>query len=527
MIRAFPVTVALLFILPTVALGVDLSSSSIYFGEDAAQYEEVTADFLLRRIANGDDLSYNGVVVFGDLDLQSFDQPICSDIVLTNSKVTGAINLDKATLMKKFDVNGSIFLGPVSFRCSKFEGGSDFSGCHFSHEANFGMSTFDEIAKFDSAQFDDIANFGDVTFRNASFSEVKFSDTCRFTDSHFIEDAKFHGGVVFGRYAEFDKCTFSGYAFFNGAEFRDDVTFIMSNFCGYSLFNDVQFMRRANFEDATFQEAYFEGASFGESVSFKNVSFGGDVRFWEASFGGAADFREVNFSQNSSFYDAGFNEGGRFDGAVFNHHLSLSRTDFSGLRMPWESIKNSLVYDRDTYFNLMRNYGDLGWFADFGGCYYQYRDLQRQSRSWRDDGLSKAMDTLAWFYGYGVRPLRAIAFMLSLIVLFSVVYEIKGGIRRSRKMELGGERVVFTLKGLGERKFQILFDPVEDEEKTGIKDALYFSACTFTFRDTGELSPQGTCAQIARIERWIGLILFGLLLAYITKQIYSYFQPPT
>jgi len=525
MIRAFPVTAALLFILPTVVLGADLSSSSIYSGEELDQYEEVTADVLLRRIANGDDLSYNGVVVFGDLDLQSLDQPILSEIVLTNSKITGGINLDKATLLKKFDVNGSTFLGPSSFRCSKFEGGSDFSDCHFFQEANFGMSTFDNTAKFDCAQFDNIANFGGATFRNASFSRAKFSDICRFTDSHFIEMAGFHDGVVFNGYAEFENCVFFCDAFFSKAEFHEDVNFIRSNFNGDSFFNGVQFKEKVNFEDAKFQNAEFQDkVSFGEAVSFKSVSFGGNALFCTASFGGEADFREVNFSHNSSFSEADFRKWGRFDEAVFNDYLSLYHTDFNDLRIPWVNIKDHLVNDSGTYLNLMRNYGDLGWFKDLRGCYYQYRNLQRQNYSWRHDYLSKAKDTLAWFYGYGVRPFRAVAFMIAsmilLIVLFAVIYyKNNGGIEKSRDIELKGDPLVFTLEDLGQSKFKILVDQGVGDEKTDFKDALSFSACTFVSCATGELSPKGICVQVARVERWIGPFLLGLLVAYLTNPI--------
>ena len=212
---------------------------------------------------------------------------------------------------------------------------------------------------------------------------------------------------------------------------------------------------------------------------------------------------------------------------MFNGHFSLCSADFSDLRIPWTNIENRLVNDRETYSNLMRNYRDLGWYTDFRGCYYQYRDMVRLNKSWSRDGLSKVMDTLAWFYGYGVRPYRAIVFILSLIVIFAVVYKIKGDIRRSRKVELKkGDSLVFTLKDLGQKKFQVLFDQEEGEEKTEFKDYLYFSANTFISRSTGTLYPHGICVQIAKAERLIGIILFGLLLTYVTNQIYSYFQPP-
>lgn len=525
MSRTFTVASVLFFVLSaTILSGASLSDA--YYGEEPTLHETIEADVLLRQIANEEDIKYDNVVIVGDLDLHSMNQPIRSEIILANSRIAGKMNLDNVILAKNFDASSSTFLGPTSFINCVFEGRSDFSGCQFIQEAKFGMAKFNDTVKFDSVQFDNTANFGTAIFRNASFSRAKFSKICRFVDSQFIEDANLNG-IVFGEFAEFDKCIFFEYAFFNEAKFYDDVNFINSNFSEDSLFNGVQFHGKVNFEDSKFQNAYFEGASFSEAVNFKNVSFGGDARFYEVDFDREVDFSKVNFSRNSSFSNADFSGGGSFEGTVFNGHFSLRSADFSDLKIPWTNIVDRLVDDRETYTNLMRNYRDLGWYTDFGGCYYQYRDMIRLNKSWSLDGLSKAMDTLAWFYGYGVRPYRAIVFILFLIVIFAIVYELKGDIKRSKKVELNmGDSLVFTLKDLGQKKFQILFDQEEDEENTNFKDSLYFSANTFIFRTTATLYPQGICIQIAKAERLIGIILFGLLLTYVTNQICSYFQPP-
>jgi len=526
--RTFTIAAVLFFVLSaTISSGASLSDQYAYYVEVPTLNETIEADVLLRQIANGKDIKYDNVVIVGDLDLRCMDQSICSEIILANSRIAGEMNLDNAILSKNFDVSGSTFFGPASFINCIFEGRSDFSGCRFIQEAEFGNARFNDIVEFDSVQFDDIANFGNATFRKTSFSGAKFSKVCRFVDSRFIEDAEFLY-VVFDEFAEFNDCIFFEYAFFKEAEFYDNVYFINSNFSGSSLFNNVQFHGKVDFGDSKFQNAYFEGTSFSETVSFKNASFGGDARFYEASFDGKADFSKVNFSRNSSFYDADFSGGGSFDEAVFNGHFSLCSADFSDLRVPWANIEDRIVDDRETYTNLMRNYRDLGWYTDFGGCYYRYRDTVRLDKSWSRNGLSKAMDTLAWFYGYGVRPYRAIAFILSLIVIFAVVYKIKGDIKRSEKIELNmGDTLIFTLKDLGQKKFQILFDQEEGVENIDFKDSLYFSANTFVSRSTGTLCPQGISIQIAKAEQLIGIILFGLLLTYMTNQIYSYFQPPT
>ena len=180
-----------------------------------------------------------------------------------------------------------------------------------------------------------------------------------------------------------------------------------------------------------------------------------------------------------------------------NSKINLKDADFNRLKAHWDEIKDRVVFDPGVYLALIDNYRVLGWHSDEDDCYYEYRRLDQAEKGF---GLSKAVDVLAWLScGYGVRPGYTVAWAISTILVFALIFWKGDGIRRSAK----------PLQG-----------PVEKDsvpERAIFRNALFFSTCIFLSQGPIDFLPMGKHRYYVIVEGILGWLLLALFLVTLGR----------
>ncbi len=423
----------------------------------------VQASEIMEKIERGEPVHYDGVIVEGDLDL--------------SGRTLGTVHF-----------NDTVFRGPVNFRGTNFTRDAWFLRAKFrGGDAYFRDSQFNGYTGFNKALFGSGASFERARFNGyTTFNNVRFNETAHFWRANFTEDAYFEGAQFIG-WTDFNAAKFCKIVYFRYATFSEDVVFGRTLFQGYADFWFVQFNGTSRFGDAQFDkdtqfskvrfgsdsnfggvrfggDAYFGGTEFNKTAHFDGAvfsggvayfmwaNFSGNARFWEVKFKEIADFSDTTFNGSSgfryaqfsnrayfnsamfngsaSFEDAQFDGNAYFENTTFGSHLDLTRTGVLRLLLPWESIDDHQLFvsDDDAYLALIRNYANLGWFEDLNDCYYEYRNKCRMNEP---ISLEKITDTFEWIlYGYGVKPLRTVVWIVSVILGFGLVFSYCGSIKK-------------------------------------------------------------------------------------------------
>jgi uncharacterized protein YjbI with pentapeptide repeats len=147
--------------------------------------------------------------------------------------------------------------------------------------------------------------------------------------------------------ADFEGATFAE-AYFGGATFDEKVSFHKATFRGRTSFAGVTFSGEAYFRRATFSgQANFEGATFAEA-SFGEVTFR-EVNFAGATFSGQAYFAGAIFNEEANFGEANFGEA-YFRKAIFGGQAIFEGASFSG----------EANFERATFKDYVRFAGSAG-----------------------------------------------------------------------------------------------------------------------------------------------------------------------
>ena len=165
-------------------------------------------------------------------------------------------------------------------------------------------------------------------------------------------------------------------------------------------------------------------STFGDYTCFTDSTFGDSAAFFFATFGDSADFRYSTFGDSACFEEMTFTDTVDFSGTQFKE-VTLDGTDFEEMRVSWNSLGNTLVFDGPTYVKLIQNFRNLEQFEDADTAYFQYRKHCQAEKSWIpfSKGGSKWNDIMMWFIcGYGVKPFRAFYLGGLIILLFSFIY---------------------------------------------------------------------------------------------------------
>ncbi|HPT36651.1 MAG TPA: pentapeptide repeat-containing protein [Methanothrix sp.] len=357
----------------------------------------INAEEVIAMIVAGKELRLDNVIIIGNLNLSSLYWPDNNrqKMVITNSKILGYV-----------DFSGNIFNGPVNFSGTVFLKVADFVGAQFNDVAYFQYAQFKDNAYFSFAQFKEkVFFFGTKFDKNAYFPSAQFGNKIYFSNAQ-IKKNSFFGGSQFLGDAHFENISFFGNSFFAKAQFSENVRFVVSKFCQYADFGRAQFEKNIDFEGAKFENvADFEGAQVRGVANFKMVWFAGQTYFQWSQINNGASF-----------------ETARFDGDVYLNAMTYTR-----MYLPWDLIKNNLVFNSGSYFGLVNNYRALNWLEDANNCYYKYRTENQQGKSWID--LTKYLDIfLCISSGYGLYPERLIYFSGIVILFFACIYRLWNGI---------------------------------------------------------------------------------------------------
>ncbi len=233
--RAFALSVLVLFVL-------------IICGT-AAGADKVNASDILQRIASGQQVRCDGVVIAGDLNLSRLNLPsddygrriVASRISIINCALEGNANFA-----------GIMFSSPVDFSGTTFRENASFLGSQFASTASFNRTRFLAPADFSYSAFKDLLDFeGSILFKSAEFNVSEFNIYSDFS------------GVSFRGPAIFKDAVFKGYTYLDQALFNGSVSFYRAEFYQEAHFDDAKFLGYADFNESRFKDyTYFSGAKF-------------------------------------------------------------------------------------------------------------------------------------------------------------------------------------------------------------------------------------------------------------------------
>ncbi len=461
-------------------------------GSAREDLEEVEAFDILSEMREGKAVERHHVRIVGVLDLRELDGPVRSPVSIVDCEIRDLVWMEGVT-----------FDAPVSFQETAFESMLLQSGVQFNGSADFSFAAFEDTVFFDGAIFGGEAEFCGTRFgRDAYFSGSIFSGTSDFNFTRFAEE-----------YVLFDNVHFLGDAHFEDAEFGRWTNFYGSRF----------------YQEADFLLATFPGRSF-----FANVTFEGDANFASVEFSSFAEFEDSRFEGDFFLYGSTISYM-KLNGTVFSEgsRVHLNNTEIEGFVIPWRTVEEHLVFRDEVYMGLVENYKRLGWFQDADDCYYHYRKLAQERKG---VGWSKAVDYLAWLScGYGVRPDYTLAWSLSTVLLFGIVFYLGGGLLQyerpdSKLAELGeaseGKEVdlLAGIKGVAsspEGETGVGFDDEIAHELVNLPsipepptlgEAMYFSSLVFIAQAPADYLALGRYKYLVIVEGVLGWLMLALFL---------------
>lgn len=212
---------------------------AILFTSVTAIAQTVTADEIMNKAKNGDNVRYENVTVSGIVDLTPYpeegrdlpsrkwfstgdnmiDNTIRGEITFVNvtfeddflayyhderSEYTFVSHFDEAVTFKN-----CTFLRDAAFKYSEFEEEADFSGSTFNRDANFKYAEYQREANYSNTRFDEEGNFKYAEFKEqADFSNAVFDEDANFKYAELRDGVKFTNAEFNGlwniKYADMD-----------------------------------------------------------------------------------------------------------------------------------------------------------------------------------------------------------------------------------------------------------------------------------------------------------------------------------
>jgi uncharacterized protein YjbI with pentapeptide repeats len=342
--------------------------------QESEGLNEIHASEILAKIGKGKPITYDHVIIKGNLDISRLNLPkegekyiISSPIKIIDSKIEGNLIFSE-----------TIFKETVYFRGAQFIKNANFGGSRFIKDADFGNSQFRREASFSGSQFEGEAAFSRSLFsQNVSFSKSQFNKDVFFRKSKFSEDSNF-----------------------NGSHFKGEANFRESQFC---------------------KKAKYRKSQFYQDVDFSRSKFNGSI----------IDFELAHFMADAFFDDVEITERLSLSRTKYEK-LYIRWKNVTKPKYRWNILENwrwvALTYEKNhgeaTYLSLIENFKKLGFFEDADNCYYYYRNERRRD-------LPKPYRPADWIlmvlYGYGVRPIRLLIWALIFFSAFGLLYATQGG----------------------------------------------------------------------------------------------------
>jgi len=285
----------------------------------------VNASTLLAALKQGQAIDLDGVVVRGDLELETLpvatDPPavegvgdlteqdvrvIAGGLSIVNSVVQGRI-------VHRSDAGSLIFVGPVTFAGTTFERTVDLSRSLFTQSVVLSGAVFLAEGYFVQARF----------LREFTGEKTAFGTHTRFHRSEF------HGPVAL------TQSGFTGLAEFLEVRFDRDAILARTYFKSGTGFSGAQFSGLADFSEALFDgDAFFTFTRFDGDAFFRRATFRGTADFDDAQFNGREDFSKVFFEKGPQFARAkrsGTSQNLGLENPQIQYAITLSLLVFSAV----------------------------------------------------------------------------------------------------------------------------------------------------------------------------------------------------
>ncbi|MEM1134612.1 MAG: pentapeptide repeat-containing protein [Bacteroidota bacterium] len=246
---------------------------------------EISATEIVEKINQKENISYQNVVITGDLDLTRLDNMELDNrntgddvryISLVNSGITFTNCIFKGKVLAYYNSQRNKtsyttdFNEMVSFINCTFEEASSFRHTRFYKQVNFNQSQFQKEVNFRHTSFKEASIFQACQFEEeVDFRHTNFEDNLGFKDVVFMGEADFRH-VDFPTYQDFSGTTFKGLANCRHTVFKKGVDF-----------SNAQFLK----------EGDFRHAYFAKPINLENVLFEGEVDFKHANIDPAKDWR--------------------------------------------------------------------------------------------------------------------------------------------------------------------------------------------------------------------------------------------
>jgi hypothetical protein len=245
--------------------------------------ETVLASAILEKIQKGEQVSYDRVLVKGNLDLS--DMPRDEK---NKARVACNINITRSKIERRVIFKDIIFERTVNLSATNFNGNVDISRSVFLERAVFEGSKFNRDVLFTGSQF----------IGRSIFVVSKFNKDALFQGCRFNKNVLFTGSQFIGR-ANFSRCAFVGGAIFKESRFSEDANFKNSRFDRGADFSQTQFEKFANFGTSQFQYG----------LTLKDVDFDKIYLSWDGIKNVSRDFDgKVYLSLIESYKTRGFFE---------------------------------------------------------------------------------------------------------------------------------------------------------------------------------------------------------------------------
>jgi len=329
-------------------------------------------------------------------------------------------------------ITGSTFQGPVDLSVCVWEGLMIFTGSVFQQYASFHLSTFETSALLAAIEFRDQMSCGLCEFRE----EVDF------------------GSGVFNKRADFDQATFHNRVLFDSA-FHAQMSFIGAKFLGQAnlslvsdpptgelIFSDTVFHNVVEFRGLRCSHALFDGASFRQAADFRYSEITTFISLRRTTFEEEADFFFATFPSRHEAEPA--EKGLALDGVVFKKTVRLN----------WDQLLIQKPFWRFWGPKLKVNRGDIRTWQAMEDAFRNSGNLEGQNEAMYQRRLiepsfrgydSNANDLSFIFWGYGVRPLRVLGWIVVVNLIFGLTYWTQTAALKDKWKRLWFT-IIFTLK---------------------------------------------------------------------------------
>ena len=276
---------------PGVALTRHLSADCT---EQEREARAVDATQLLQAFREGKGIDLSGVVVHGDLSLDSLPVGQLPPELEGMKELQGR---EVRVIPGSMRIVDSVVRGAIR------------------HGSTQGLLVVKGPVTFSGTRFEQLVDLSRALFiQPVTLSGARFLRESYFVQGRFLRDM-FAENTAFGPHTRFHRSVFQG-----------PVTFQQSGFNGLAEFLEVVFEKDVNLSRASFKSGTgFSGSRFQGLVDFSDASFDREAYFTFTLFDGDAYFRRTTFRSTADFSDASFKGRDDFSTALFEKEPQFTR----------------------------------------------------------------------------------------------------------------------------------------------------------------------------------------------------------